>query len=159
MHAHSWRVSPLCVTRMQTCFSKKKLSVVKIKFWVHVFFFSFLSREKWSTRSDDRVDFVQIICVFISIFSVCLLKINLFSVNCQFLFFECRHVIRAWRCSLCQRGYGGDGHSHGMAVRSRIISLVDGQRPSMMYALAADAVITANDMYFFRALRRTRELL
>ena len=53
-----------------------------------MFCFPFLLREKWSTRSDDRVDFVQIICVFISIFSVCLLKINLFSVNCQFFIFR-----------------------------------------------------------------------
>ena len=53
-----------------------------------MFCFPFLLREKRSTRSEDRVDFVQIICVFISIFSVCLLKINLFSVNCQFFIFR-----------------------------------------------------------------------
>ena len=53
-----------------------------------MFCFPFLLREKRSTRSEDRVDFVQIICVFISIFSVCLLKINLFSVNCQFFYFS-----------------------------------------------------------------------
>ena len=84
-------MSPLCVTRMQTHFFTKKnffflLSVLKIEFG-SMFRFPFLLREKRSTRSVHRVDFGQLICVFISIFSVRLLKINLFSVNCQFLFF------------------------------------------------------------------------
>ena len=67
-------------------FQKKNCGDLKIDLGP-CFFSLFGAWEKWSTRSAGRVDFVQVICVFISIFSVCLLKINLFSVNCQFFIF------------------------------------------------------------------------